>query len=147
SLAWEYIHQDYGQHVNRVDTAGAGAFLRDYTANQATFPTHLQAHPPGLVLLLWASDRAALEGRGFEVTLSLAGAAMAAVAALVVLAVVAGRELARIAGPFVVHVPAAVWHTNADSFYAGVVGLALAATVVATGRQGIRRAVVSGVGG
>src|SRR5207248_3215870 len=102
SVGWESIHQDYGQHVDRVDTAGAGGFLRDYTANQATFPTHLQAHPPGLVLLLWASGKAALNGRGFEVALPLVGAAMAAVAALVVLADVAGRELARIAAPFVV---------------------------------------------
>ena len=147
SVAWGSIHQDYGQHVDRVDASGAGGFLRHYTSNQATFPTHLQAHPPGLVLLLWASGKASLDGRGFEVGLALGGAALAAVAALVVLADVAGRALARVAAPFIVLVPAAVWHANADSFYAGVALAAVALLVVATGRNGARRAVLSTAGG
>ena len=147
SVAWESIHQDYGQHVDPVDAVGVGGFLRDYTENQATFPTHLQAHPPGFVLMLWASAKLSLEGRGFEVGLSLLGAALAAVAALVVLADVAGRDLARVAAPFVVLVPAAVWHTNADTFYAGVVGVAVAAIVVATGRNGERNTVLAVTGG
>lgn len=147
SVAWESIRQDYGQYVDRVDAAGVGGFLRDYTANQATFPTHLQAHPPGLVLLLWASGKLSLDGRGFEVGLSLLGAALGAVAALVVLADVAGRDLARVAAPFVVLLPAAVWHTNADALYAGVVGVAVAAIVVATGRDGGRRTALAVTGG
>ena len=146
AVAWASIHQDYGQHIDRVD-AGVGGFLRDYTENQATFPTHLQAHPPGLVLLLWASDKIALEGRGFEVGLSLLGAALAASAALVVLAEVAGRDLARVAAPFVVLVPAALWHTNADTFYAGVVGVAVALVAMATTRTGARRTLLAVTGG
>jgi hypothetical protein len=145
--AWNSIHDDYGQHINRVDSAGLGGFLRDYTADQPTFPTHLQAHPPGLVVLLWASDRTGISGRGYEVALALAGAALATVAALVVLADVAGEQLARRAVPFVVLLPAAVWHTNADTFFAGVAGAAVAFVIVASGRSGSRRTWLAVAGG
>jgi hypothetical protein len=100
-----------------------------------------------MVVLLWASDQVGVSGRGYEVGLALAGAAVAAVAGLVVFAEIAGEQLARGAAPFVVLLPAAVWHTNADTFYAGVAGLAVALLVVASGRTGSPRARLAVAGG
>ena len=91
---WTSIHDDYGQHIGRVDEHGFGAFLSDYVHDQPTFPTHLQAHPPGMVVLLWGADQVGLHGDGFEVLLALAGASAAAVAALAALRNVAGEQIA-----------------------------------------------------
>ena len=120
--AWGSINTDYGRHVDLVHGAGFGGFLRDYVDRQhdADRPTHLRAHPPGLVLVLAAADDAGLRSTFLETALAFLGAAAASVAALVVLDDLAGREAARRALPFVVLAPAAVWHANADALYAGV---------------------------
>jgi hypothetical protein len=132
--AWQSIHDDYGRHVDLVADS-PGGFLRDYVDRQATFPTHLQAHPPGMVLLLWGAGEVGLRGLGFENTLALGGAAAGAVAAVVMLRAVAGADAARRAAPFVALAPAAVWHTNADTFYAGVALSGVALIVVAITRD------------
>jgi hypothetical protein len=143
--AWTSIHDDYGRHVELVDDS-PGEFLRDYVDHQATYPTHLKAHPPGMVLLLWSAGEIGLRGLGFENALALAGAAAAAVAAVVMLRAVAGPDAARRAAPFVALAPAAVWHTNADTFYAGIAlsGLAL---IVTTTTRGDGRRVSAACGG
>jgi hypothetical protein len=132
--SWGSIHDDYGRHVDLVADS-PGGFLRDYVDRQATFPTHLQAHPPGLVLLLWSAGEVGLRGLGFENALALGGAAAAAVAAVVMLRAVTGADAARRATPFVALAPAAVWHTNADTLYGGLALSGLALIVVATTRD------------
>jgi hypothetical protein len=144
---WGSIHDDYGQHIDRVEQQGLGGFLRDYVGNQKTFPTHLKAHPPGMVVVLWTASRLGLRGEGFEVALALLGVAAGAVAALVALGEVAGTSWARRAAPFVVLAPAAIWHTNADVFVAGVVLTAVALIVRATGRSGTSMTVHAVAGG
>ncbi|MGI8663652.1 MAG: hypothetical protein ACR2LQ_10630 [Acidimicrobiales bacterium] len=144
---WQSISTEYGQYKGLVDASGGPAgYLRQYVGLQLQLPTHLSAHPPGMPLMLWAADRIGLSGAGFESALGLAGAAVAAVAALVALRELAGVDIARRAAPFVVIAPAAIWHTNADAFFAGIAGSALALVVVATGRSG-RRSLVYGFAG
>lgn len=145
--AWGSINTDYGRHVDLVEDAGFGGFLRDFVDHQydEDRPTHLRAHPPGLVLLLAAADDAGVRSRFFEAVLAFAGAAAASVAALVVLDDVAGRDAARRALPFVVLAPTAVWHANADSLYAGVALTAVALVVRSTGApNGWRTALAGG---
>lgn len=146
SAVWSDIQQAYGTHTGLVDAAGPGAFLRDYVDNQPGYAVHLQAHPPGLVLGLWAAGRIGLAGPGFQTALALVGVAIAVVAAVVVVREVAGERWARAAAPFVVLVPAAVWHTNADVIVAGVGLSGVACAVVATGRHG-RQAVAWAIAG
>jgi methylthioxylose transferase len=127
---WTDIDHAYGRHRGLVDEAGGpAAFLSGYVDRQPTYPIHLQAHPPGLPLILWGLDRVGLGGAAVQVGLAMAAVAVAAVAALIVLRDVAGEDAARAAAPFVVLVPAAVWHTNADVIVAAV---ALAGVALAT---------------
>ncbi|WP_053206107.1 hypothetical protein [Jiangella muralis] len=126
------IGQAYGRHIGLVDDRGGPvAFLRGYVEHQDAVPVHLQAHPPGLVLTLWASARAGLSGAGWETALAMAGVAAAAVAVLVIARDVVSERFARAAAPFVVLAPAAVWHTNADVIFGGLALTGVALVVVA----------------
>ena len=141
------IEADYGAHLTLVDEAGGPlAFLDTYVDRQASFPVHLQAHPPGMPLLLQLGSRVGLEGGWWHVTLALVSTAVAAVAALVALAEVAGADLARRAAPFVALAPAAVWRINADAVFTGVAVAAVALCVLATGSRR-RPLALAGLGG
>ena len=130
------VEADYGAHLTLVDAAGGPrAFLETYVEGQGGFPVHLQAHPPGLPLLLWLGSRIGLDGGWWHVTLALASTSAAAVAAVVALAEVAGTSLARRAAPFVALAPAAVWRINADAVFTGVAVAAVALCVLSTGRR------------
>jgi methylthioxylose transferase len=142
------IGHAYGDHIGLVDAAGGpAAFLRGYVENQDAVPVHLQAHPPGLVLTLWASARAGLSGPGWETALAMSGVAAAAVATIVVARDVVSERFARRAAPFVVLAPAAVWHTNADVVFGGIALTGVALVVLATGRAGRWRWPLAGAGG
>lgn len=144
---WRNIHGDYGQYTHLVDEKGVGGFLRDYTDDQADFPTHLSAHPPGMVLLLWAEGQVGLGGTVGQIGTAMAGVAAAAVSVLVALRELAGERRARWAAAFVVVAPAAVWHTNADVVFGGVSLAGLALLTVATGRHGRRAVTFAFAGG
>ncbi|TDD69864.1 hypothetical protein E1262_11355 [Jiangella aurantiaca] len=142
------IGQAYGRHIGLVDERGGpAAFLRTYVEHQDAVPVHLQAHPPGLVLALWASARAGLSGSGWETALAMAGVAAAAVAALVIAREVVSERSARRAAPFLVLAPAAVWHTNADVVFGGLALTGVVLVVIATGRAGRSRWALAGAGG
>lgn len=126
------IGRAYGGHTGLVDDRGGpAAFLRTYVEHQDAVPVHLQAHPPGLVLTLWASARLGLSGPGWETALAMAGVAAAAVAVPAIARDVASERFARAAAPFVVLAPAAVWHTNADVVFGGIALTGVALVVVA----------------
>lgn len=149
-LTWTDIHHHYGDPIHYVDDAGGvGPFLKTYTEVQATdhFAIHLQSHPPGLVLFLWAAAQIGLKGLIFENTLALLGAAAAIAAALVIARDVAGERLARRAAPFLVIAPAAFWHSNADIIFGGVTLAAVACLILATDRTGARAAGLTAAGG
>ncbi|WP_051426360.1 hypothetical protein [Jiangella gansuensis] len=142
------IGNQYGRHIGLVDERGGpAAFLGTYVEHQDAVPVHLQAHPPGLVLTLWASARVGLSGPGWETALAMAGVAAAAVAALVVARDVVSDRFARAAAPFVVLAPAAVWHTNADVVFGGLALTGVALVVLATGRDARSRWLLAGAGG
>ncbi|PZF85564.1 hypothetical protein [Jiangella anatolica] len=130
------IGQAYGRHIGLVDERGGpAAFLRTYVEHQDAVPVHLQAHPPGLVLTLWASSRIGLSGPGWETALAMAGVAAAAVAVLAIARDVVSERFARAAAPFVVLAPAAVWHTNADVIFGGLALTGVALVVLAADRR------------
>ena len=118
------------------------AFLASFSDVLASYPTHVQGHPPGGVLALWALDGAGLGGATAAAVLVIAGGALTAPAALVAVRALASDASARAAAPFLVFTPAAVWMaTSLDALYAGVsaVGIALFALACTSERGRARR--------
>jgi methylthioxylose transferase len=106
-----------------------GGFLSGFTDRLATYPVHVQGHPPGPVVAAWALDRLGLEGAGWLAAVVVAAWGVAVAAALVAVRDLAGEPAARRAGPALVVLPAAVWAgTSVDGLFAALtaVGLALA---------------------
>jgi hypothetical protein len=147
SQRWQSVQSDYGQHIDLVEQQGAGGFLRDYTDHQVDYPTHLSAHPPGMVVLLWAQDQIALGGTVGQVGTVMAGVAATVVATLTAVRAVAGQVWARATAPFVVIAPAAVWHTNADVVFAAISLAGVALVAVATTRSGTPAVTTAAAGG
>ncbi|MCC3761953.1 hypothetical protein K3N28_02565 [Glycomyces sp. TRM65418] len=149
-LTWQDLDNHYGSRIHVVDDAGGfGPFLRQYTDVQLTdvYPVHLQSHPPGLVLFFWAAAKIGLEGLVFQNAVIMLAAGAGIAAALAIGRDVAGERLARRAAPFLVVVPAAFWHNNADIVFAGVTLAAVACLVLATNRTGARAVAFTAAGG
>jgi len=125
-----------------------GAFLSTFVADHARYGTHVQAHPPGFVLLLWAMQRLGLRGAGWEAALVVAVGAAGVAAVLVAVREVAGTEVARRAAPFCALAPVALMvATTEDAFFAGLGAGAVALIVLATGRSGRRADLLAVAGG
>src|SRR5947208_3137293 len=90
---------DYIHDVSLV--GGPGPFLSHFVEGIGAYHQHVRAHPPGMVLLLWALGRVGLGGVGREAALEIAGGAATVPAALIALRAVAGERSARAAAPFV----------------------------------------------
>jgi len=124
--------------VSRVGTPGR--FLASFTDVLATYPTHVQGHPPGGVLVLWALDGAGLGGATAAAVLAIAAGALTAPAVLVATRAVASEARARAAAPFLVFTPAAVWMaTSLDALYAGVAATGIALFALACTTACVRR--------
>lgn len=120
---WVSLRFGYGAHTHLVDDwGGPAAFLRRYVDRQPFLTAHLRAHPPGLVLVLWAFERIGLASRTFHLALMLAAGAVMTVAALASLRALTGDAAVRAAAPFVAIGPVLVWRTNPDVVF-GAVGL------------------------
>ena len=117
------------EQLTAVSSVGSpGPFLETFTAVLPTYATHVQGHPPGGVLVLWAMQGAGLGGAGAAAALAIACGAITAPAALVAMRALASEAQARAAAPFLVFTPAAVWMaTSLVALYAGVsaAGIAL----------------------
>ena len=121
-----------------------GAFLATFSDVLATYPTHVQGHPPGGVLALWAMDALGLGGATSAAALVLAGGAITAPAVLVAVRALAGEARARAVAPFVVFTPAAVWMaTSLDALYAGLGAAAVALFALACATRRGRRAALT----
>lgn len=124
---------EYYAVLDRID--GVGAFLSGYVAELADYPTHVRAHPPGMVLSYWGLDRLGLAGPGWAAAAVLAVGTSTVVAVMVTLREVAGPAVARAAAPFLALAPVAVWvASSADAVFAAAAAWGTAAIVLATGR-------------
>ena len=140
SVPWEYLHD-----VGRVGSPGA--FLRGFVTNIGTYTTHVRAHPPGMLMLLWSLSRAGLQGPWGVVAIEFLGGAAAIPAVLITIRELAGEERARAAAPFLVLVPFAVTFGSGDALFMGVGAWACASLIMATGRAGRRCATWAALGG
>ncbi|RBY95957.1 hypothetical protein DQ237_12570 [Blastococcus sp. TF02-8] len=146
SSVYEYPHD-----VGRV--GALGPFLSTFNdfvpADSAdAWTTHVSGHPPAALLAFVALDRIGLHGLGWAAALCVAGGALAAPAVLVTVRALADEGTARVAAPFVVLAPTALWiATSADALFAGVTtaGIALLASAAArAGGPGADRRAVAG---
>lgn len=132
----EYLHD-----VPRVTDVPAA--LRGFTARILDFQpdswtTHVAGHPPGALLVFVGLDRAGLGGGGWAAVLCLLASATTAVTVPATLRVLGARHAARVAVPFLVLFPGAVWFgASADAIFAAVTaaGLLLLATGAARGSR------------
>ncbi len=95
------------------------------------YPIHVQGHPPGAVLTLWALTKLGLGPIVGGAMLVWSGMAVAIVAVLSSVRRLAGEATARAAAPFVVLVPAAVWSHTFDTYFAGIGALAVMTSIYA----------------
>jgi len=124
--------------VALVDTPGR--FLQTFADLLPSYPIHVQGHPPGGVLALWALDGAGLGGAAAAAAFVIGCGAITAPAALVAVRALAGEGHARAAAPFVVFTPAAVWMaTSLDALYAGVSAAGIALFALACTASSVRR--------
>ena len=124
-----------------------GDFLGGYADNIASFPVHVQGHPPGFVMVAWTLQAIGLGGAWPLAALCVLAGAAAVPAVLVTVREVAGSEAARRCAPFLILAPAAILiATSADALFTGVGAWAVALLVLATGRRD-RRADLLAVGG
>ena len=125
---------DYLSSVERVRSPGT--FVDRYTDDLSSYSVHAQGHPPGMVLVLWAMQRAGLGGAVPASALIIAVGASASAAALIALRALAGEQRARHAAAFLALAPAAVWiATSADALFMGVGAWAIALLAVGARRR------------
>ena len=95
------------------------------------YPVHVQGHPPGAVVTLWALTKLGVGPIAGGVLLVWSGLAAGIVAVLSCVRRLAGEATARAVAPFVVLLPAAVWSHTFDTYFAGVGALAVMTSVFA----------------
>ncbi len=122
-------------------------FLRGFVGHIGSYNQHTMGHPPGMVAVQWLLLQTGLANAAFNTVLAVGGGVASGIAALVALRDVAGEDRARTAAPFLVLVPAAVWWSSADAFYAGVSAWSVTLLVLATGCEGRRADSLALLGG
>ena len=128
------------EYLRDVPLVGSpGDLFRGLLDHPNAYVNHVQTHPPGMLLTLWGMDRIGAGGAWPAALLMVTGGAAAVPAGLVAGREVMGEERARLAAPFLVLAPAAIWvATSADAFFAGVSCWGVALVILATGRDGRR---------
>ena len=128
------------EYLRDVPLVGSpGALFSGLLHDPNAYVNHVQTHPPGMLLTLWGMDRIGAGGEWPAALLMVTGGAASVPAALVAGREVMGEARARLAAPFLVLAPAAIWiATSADAFFAGVSCWGVALVILATGRQGRR---------
>lgn len=131
-----------GHYLGEVPAIGSPAdFLRRFVENIDQYGTHVRAHPPGFVLLLWLLDRIGLGGAQWAGALVIAGGALAVPAILIATRELAGEQWARRSAPWLVVAPGALFvASTADAFFAGAMAWGFALIVLASTAADSRRA-------
>ncbi|CAN5788140.1 hypothetical protein BH18ACT15_BH18ACT15_05800 [soil metagenome] len=121
---------DYLPAVALVDSPVR--FIDHFVDEITSYPIHVQGHPPGMVLVLWALARLGLGGAGWAAVLAIGAGVSSFASVLVAMRAVAGEAAARRVAPFLALSPLALWvATSADAFYAGVTSASVALMALA----------------
>jgi hypothetical protein len=145
------LDYDYEYLDTARATTDVSATLREYVdripyAHPDNWPVHVAGHPPGALLFFVALVRLGL-GSGFAagmvVTLI---AATTPIAVLLTTRVLGAEQQGRLALPFLVLGPAAIWQSvSADAMFAAVAAWGIAALALAATRRSLAWSVTAGL--
>ncbi len=127
---------DYLPALPLVD--GVGDFVQRLLTDTRSLPSHVQAHPPGMVVALLGLERFGLATPGWVAAAEHMAGAASVPAVLLTAREVAGERLARAAAPFVVFSSIALMWSSGDAIFLAAGGWAVALLVLATGADGRR---------
>ncbi len=136
---------DYLAALPAID--GLGPFLDSLVTETRSWPTHVQAHPPGMVLLLLGLRPLGLATPAWVAALQHLAGAASVPALLLAAREVVGERAARASAPFLVFSSIAIWWSSGDAVFLGVGAWAAALCVLATGRGGRRGVMLALSGG
>lgn len=135
-----YRDDDY---LRVLPIADLHSFLSSFTDNLLTYPTHVQGHPPGQVVILSLADSlgVAIPWLVAVVYVVLGSSAIAAAAVTIrALAGAEGESVARRMLPAAILASAAVWvATSPDAFFSGVLAWGVALLAIASVGSGWSR--------
>lgn len=126
------------------------AMLRGFAGRIVDFQpdswtTHVSGHPPGAFLVFVGLDRIGLGGGAWAALACVAAGALVAVAVPVTVRALGDEEAARVAVPFLVLFPGAIWiGVSADGLFAGVTATGVALLAVALTRRRLGTGAVAG---
>ncbi|MEO7805004.1 MAG: hypothetical protein ABIS18_12125 [Actinomycetota bacterium] len=125
-----------------------GVYVHHFIAQIKAFPSHVQAHPPLIVLIFWGLSKIGLAGAGWAAVVVILAWASVVPAVLVTAREIAGATVARAAFPFLVIAPFAIWAaTSADALFAAVGAWSVALLVLATRESGLKNDLFAVSGG
>lgn len=137
---------EYLQTARQIDDVGA--MLREFVSripkgSEGQWQVHVAGHPPGALLSFVALDRIGLGSGGAAGIVVMVLAASVPVAAMTTLRILGAERHARLAAPFLVAGPAAIWMAvSGDALFAAVAAWAtvLLAAAATTRRRWHRAA-------
>lgn len=131
----EYLHDIPKVHGIRAMLAGFASHILDFAPG--SWATHVAGHPPGAFLVFVLLDRIGLPGGVPAALLCVLVGASAPVSLAAALKTLGYEESARVALPFLVLFPGAVWvGASADGLFMGVVAGGLALLAMGRGLPG-----------
>ncbi|HEV7964076.1 MAG TPA: hypothetical protein VGP57_16175 [Actinoplanes sp.] len=140
---YEYLSEVGG--VTDVPAMLRGFSARILDGGPDSWTTHVAGHPPGALLVFVGLDRIGRGGGWAAVACVLAGS-LVAVAVPVTLRALATEEAARVAMPFLVLFPGAIWvGASADGLFAGVAATGLSLLAIGLTRPSRPAALAAGV--
>ncbi|MEV6304493.1 hypothetical protein AB0M02_34150 [Actinoplanes sp. NPDC051861] len=116
------------------------AMLRGFTArildgSADSWTTHVAGHPPGALLVFVGLDRLGLSGGAWAAAACVLAGCAATVAVAVTVRALGDENAARVALPFLVLFPGAVWvGVSADGLFTGLAAMAIALLAVGLSR-------------
>jgi hypothetical protein len=139
------------EYLREVGGIGSvGALLHNFTSRildsqPDAWTTHVAGHPPGAVLVFVLLNRIGLGGGGWAAVACVLVGAAAAVAVPETVRLLGDERAARVAVPFAVLFPGAVWiGASADGLFAGVAACGVALTTHGLVRRNPGSAVAGG---
>jgi hypothetical protein len=147
----DVLNHPYEYLITARATTDLPATLAEYVSripvdSPGQWPVHIAGHPPGALTFFVALDRIGLGGgfgAGFVVTLL---APSTAVAELLTMRVLGAEQHARLAAPFLVIGPAAIWQcVSADAMFAAVAAWGTATLALGAVRRSAGWSLLAGV--
>jgi methylthioxylose transferase len=127
-----------------------GRFLQTYVERLPERPIHVQGHPPGQVMVLWAMDRLGLAGPGWAAAQAIGLGAASVPFVLWTVRRLVDEDTARRAAVFCGLAPATLTiATSTDAAFAGVTAATIAAgtaTIAARGQRAVAAGAATGLG-